>query len=320
MNTRNHLLLDEYPLLVYPRLACLIGLNESIILQQFHYWLDKSTHQHNGKLWVYNTYEAWQEQFPFWSISTIRRIIGSLEKCGLIITGNYNHAGFDKTKWYTIDYAELDRMSNASVQNEQTVNSNWTDASLSLNKPIPENTSKTTPERRKMNTAHSNPEIQTNFTALNSYLKALGANSDYAFTKQTLDWLKINHAPASALLALITASGWRSHKTKTQRDSMLKILSVYIKQYESFPSEAELNWLENKRTSDNVYEPKIVCQAIKTANANGLIALTDTFHAYVVQASQQQKEKHLPRTSRQLTATKADNKPSNFADITGLFE
>ncbi len=35
----NNLLLDEHPLLVMPKLATLIGLNEAIVLQQVHYWL-----------------------------------------------------------------------------------------------------------------------------------------------------------------------------------------------------------------------------------------------------------------------------------------
>lgn len=320
MSQRNHLLLNEYPLLVFPSLACLIGLNESILLQQIHYWLDKSSHQHNEKPWVYNTYEAWHEQFPFWSISTIRRSIGNLEKCGLLVTGNFNHAGFDNTKWYTIDYAELDRMSKASVQNEQTVDSNWTDASFNLNKAIPEITSKTTSDKKKMNAAHSNPEIQNDFTALNAYLKALGTKNEYAFSSQTLEWLKTNLTAASALHSLITATGWRSHKAKTQRDSMLKILAVYIKLFNAFPSEAELLWIENKRTNDTLYKPKIVCQAMKTANSNGVITLDEIFHTYVVNAYQQQKEKHAPKPTRQLATTKADNKPSDFTDLAGLFE
>lgn len=320
MTQRNHLLLDEYLLLVSPSLACLIGLNESILLQQVHYWLKRSNHQHNGRPWVYNTYEAWHEQFPFWSISTIRRSIGSLEKCGLLVTGNFNHAGFDNTKWYTINYAELDRLSKASVQNEQTVDSNWTDASFNLNNAIPEITSKTTSDKKKMNAAHSNPEIQNDFTALNAYLKALGTKNEYAFSSKTLEWLKTNLTAASALLSLITTTGWRSHKTKTQRDSMLKILTVYIKQRCDFPTEAEITWLETKRASGSIYEPKIVSQALKTANTNGELVLNDTFHSYVVNAYQQQKEKHGPKLTRQLATTKADNKPSDFTNITGLFE
>lgn len=116
----NNLLLDERPLLVMPKLATLIGLNESIVLQQVHYWLKgKEQRQQDyidGRYWVYNTYEQWQEQFPFWSIMTIRRTMTKLENMGLLIAGNYNTAGFDKTKWYSIDYAALDNPVSPSVQ------------------------------------------------------------------------------------------------------------------------------------------------------------------------------------------------------------
>lgn len=127
----NNLLLDEHPLLVMPKLATLIGLNESIVLQQVHYWL-KSKEQRqqdfiDDHYWVYNTYEQWQEQFPFWSIMTIRRTITKLENKGLLISGNYNMAGFDNTKWYSINYAALDNLVSPSVQNEQTNTTDYTE-------------------------------------------------------------------------------------------------------------------------------------------------------------------------------------------------
>ena len=120
----SNLLLDEHPLQVMPTLATLIGLNEAIILQQVHYWLKhkKKINQDyiDGHYWVYNTYEQWQEQFPFWSIMTIRRTMTKLENKGLLIAGNYNRAGFDKTKWYTIDYNILNKLNSTSVQIAQT--------------------------------------------------------------------------------------------------------------------------------------------------------------------------------------------------------
>ena len=57
------LLLNEQPLVVLPELACKIGLNEAIILQQLNYWINKSTKTYDGKQWVYNTYNDWQKQF-----------------------------------------------------------------------------------------------------------------------------------------------------------------------------------------------------------------------------------------------------------------
>ncbi|AMX82488.1 DNA replication protein DnaD [Geobacillus subterraneus] len=101
------LLLDDEPLIILPQLAVAIGLNESIIVQQLHYWLEKSENIRDGYKWVYNTYADWQEQFPFWSESTIRRIITKLEKLGIIVSANFNRSKVDKTKWYRIDYNQL---------------------------------------------------------------------------------------------------------------------------------------------------------------------------------------------------------------------
>lgn len=126
-----NLLINEPPLQVLPTLACEVGLNEAIILQQAHYWLSKSTHEFDGYKWFYKTYEKWQEEFPFWSQATIRRAINSLEKRGyLISTDAYNKMGIDKTKWYRIDYQKL--VSSSSAQNEQSSCSNCTDGLLKM--------------------------------------------------------------------------------------------------------------------------------------------------------------------------------------------
>lgn len=105
----SNLLLNERPLVVLPSLAKELGsLDEAVILQQIHYWLQRSTNVEEGKRWVYNSMEKWMQQFPWIkSRTTLTRYFNKLEAKGLLITGNYNKAGFDKTKWYTIDYSTL---------------------------------------------------------------------------------------------------------------------------------------------------------------------------------------------------------------------
>src|SRR5690606_5241626 len=121
----SNLLINEQPLVVLPSLAEKIGLNEAIMLQQIHFWLTRKPHEKDGRQWIYNTYAEWATQFPFWSESTIKRTIRSLEKKGLIITGNYNRVKIDKTKWYTIDYEKLERMTSPSGQNDLSSGSKW---------------------------------------------------------------------------------------------------------------------------------------------------------------------------------------------------
>jgi hypothetical protein len=136
--TDSKLLLDEYPLIILPKLAVAIGLNEAIVLQQIHYWLVhferaaetedriETDHLRDGRWWVYNTVAEWRRQFPFWSYNTVKRALESLRKNYepkseqdtkaargplLIATSRYNRAQFDKTLWYTIDYDEIERLS-----------------------------------------------------------------------------------------------------------------------------------------------------------------------------------------------------------------
>ena len=112
MKYSSRLLLDEQPLQILPSLAVKLGLNKAMFLQQLHYWLQKdSAHERDGQRWIYNTYEEWHEQFPFWSVQVLRkRIVKPLEEAGLITTtGEYNAMPQDKTKWYTINYEALNR-------------------------------------------------------------------------------------------------------------------------------------------------------------------------------------------------------------------
>ncbi|ALY08108.1 hypothetical protein BhaS171_00052 [Bacillus phage vB_BhaS-171] len=138
----NKLLLDDKPLIILPSLAEKIGLNESIVLQQLHYWLMDSKNFRDGEKWVYNTYKDWQKQFPFWSEKTIRRTITKLENEGLILTGNYNKMKIDQTKWYRIDYNKI--VSSPCGQNDQTKGTNCPDGvgqnDHTNNQRIPETT------------------------------------------------------------------------------------------------------------------------------------------------------------------------------------
>src|SRR3712207_777943 len=111
---QGNLLLDERPLVVLPALAVRFGLNEAIILQQLHYWVGPntgiSTNIVDGVRWAYNTYEEWQQQFPWWSVRTIQRIFTTLERQGVVTARAMNVKDWDRRKWYTIDYAMYNQL------------------------------------------------------------------------------------------------------------------------------------------------------------------------------------------------------------------
>lgn len=161
------LLIDDYPIQVLPNLAKIIGLNEAIFLQQLHYWSSKSGKSRDGKMWVYNTYEGWEDNFPFWSNATIRRIIKSLEdKNCIFTTSKYNAMKIDRTKWYAINYdkmAELDneltvdnRNNSPSAQNEQM-------DVVNMSKPITRDYTETKKEKEEgifSDEKHSSPFLK----------------------------------------------------------------------------------------------------------------------------------------------------------------
>lgn len=144
----NNLLISEPPLQVLPSLAVKVGLNEAIVLQQFHYWLQRSKNVRDGNKWIYNSISEWQKQFPFWSKDTVKRAINSLEKQGCLIVGNYNKAKFDKTKWYRINYDSLctNRMGqNAPTSSAECTNGLGQNAPTNTNR-LPETTTETNKE------------------------------------------------------------------------------------------------------------------------------------------------------------------------------
>jgi hypothetical protein len=142
------LLLDDKPLIILPSLAEKVGLNEGIVLQQLHYWLLDSKNIRDGHKWVYNTYEDWQKQFPFWSVRTLKRIITGLETEELIITGNYNKLKIDRTKWYRINKEKLDSlMERPKCQDGTSIVTTWHDGEDNLSLPLPEITTETTTKK-----------------------------------------------------------------------------------------------------------------------------------------------------------------------------
>ena len=102
------------PKVINTELACLIGLNEAIVLQQLHYWLEKNkqtaTNFNDGRFWTYGTIQEYRDRdFRFWSFNTVKRTLSRLVEQGFLIKGNYNKMKLDQTTWYSIDYVALER-------------------------------------------------------------------------------------------------------------------------------------------------------------------------------------------------------------------
>ena len=95
--------------------------NQSTFIKQLIYWISKcgrTIDNLEGK-WIYNTLNSWLDQFPYWSMSTLRRTIKSLEESGILLSKKVNAKHWKHTKWYSIDFNKLNKV---TVNNNQTNN------------------------------------------------------------------------------------------------------------------------------------------------------------------------------------------------------
>lgn len=96
-----------------------LGLAEAIVIARLRFWLGRSKHHFGGKPWVYNTYPDWREQFPFWSVFTVKSIFRRLEKLAVLeSTQRFNTSRWNKTKWYTLNEDVLAEMMGHAVATE----------------------------------------------------------------------------------------------------------------------------------------------------------------------------------------------------------
>lgn len=95
-----------HPQIVIPELAVQIGLYEAVVLQQLHYWITETTSgiEYEGRRWIYNTLSNWHLQFPYLSLSTLKRVFTHLRTAGLIEVKQLNKHLHDRTNFYSINY------------------------------------------------------------------------------------------------------------------------------------------------------------------------------------------------------------------------
>lgn len=83
----------------------IVGVEAAVLYQNISFWVETNrANKKNffeGKYWTYNSARAFAELFPFWGSSKVFRLLLKLEDKNLIESGEFNKAGYDRTKWYT---------------------------------------------------------------------------------------------------------------------------------------------------------------------------------------------------------------------------
>ena len=109
-------------------IATKYGVSEAIVLENLYFWITKNkankTHFYDGYYWTYNSTRALKILFPYWSVGQIERIVKSLRDEGLIMIGNYNKTGCDRTRWFTLTLACMNIFPFQQMQTPKTTNAN----------------------------------------------------------------------------------------------------------------------------------------------------------------------------------------------------
>ena len=82
------------------------GIEAAILIQGIQLGLAlnryKETHNHFGKVWMYNSVAEWQRTYPFMSESTIKRALQKLREDNIIEVMQLDKNPMNKTNWYTL--------------------------------------------------------------------------------------------------------------------------------------------------------------------------------------------------------------------------
>lgn len=101
----------EKPISFSPTLARVFGIEAAIFLQWLHYFMVVKSLQerplHDGRMWVYNSYEDWHSHMNFLSLTGMTTAIRKMETLGVILSAQLGANKFDRRKSYTIDYVRL---------------------------------------------------------------------------------------------------------------------------------------------------------------------------------------------------------------------
>jgi len=107
----SRLLISEEPLIINADLAKSLNCVEAAaMLQQFHFWIIKpDAIEIENKKWHKASYEDLHKTFFWTSKSSLRKIISFMENIKIIISKEFDLTNNKKTKYYTIDYEELEK-------------------------------------------------------------------------------------------------------------------------------------------------------------------------------------------------------------------
>jgi hypothetical protein len=119
------------------------GVDAAVMLYNIRHWsITNKANGNNlidGKYWTYNTVKAFQEIFPFWTTTSIRRILKNLEAKGAIISDYHSKNTHDRTKWYALAENAIPASDDSISANQELHSRNPVSAFAETDKSINQN-------------------------------------------------------------------------------------------------------------------------------------------------------------------------------------
>lgn len=98
-----------------PELAQEIGLNESILLLQWEFWMRTDGIERDGYLWLQRSVREIKQTFVFWGIGTIHRTIKSLESKGYLVSAESDDQTGQSAPLFRFDFDRLTQLKTIRV-------------------------------------------------------------------------------------------------------------------------------------------------------------------------------------------------------------
>lgn len=113
------------------------GIEEAILLNHLYFWIEKNRannkHYYDGYYWTYSSKKAFTDLFPYLTERQVDYALKKLLDDGMIMKGNYNKSGYDRTLWYAITKNGYSILQNCQMEETNLSNRNDENA-----EPIPD--------------------------------------------------------------------------------------------------------------------------------------------------------------------------------------
>lgn len=101
----------SYSLSVQSSVLSALGSDLGIVVSQLHYWLSQTKYEwgtvRNGKRYIFNTLEQWQEQFNWLTRSKLYRVFKELRDRGIVLFEQFDKSKYNRRGYYSLDYEKL---------------------------------------------------------------------------------------------------------------------------------------------------------------------------------------------------------------------